>query len=313
MGGGKSVEKNVSVSPDTDQEEDTSDITGNPGTVASLKRKAFVAVGRATANKTGKKKAAEILGDNEQPPAEPESIESPAPAVVKGGENEFVKVSHLASIEVNEVAQKQPTQRMVQRMKASPTNTTEVASELNDMEDDAEEKFHSQGRTRNFQASSPKMVDYLDDVSDSAPMDVIGKSPYEQGLNAEKGEKIFEEIKRLLEEDSSSGDVNPEALRVFGPTNGCCLVKANVLIDKSGMVFSQEWVRGNIRGYYVGKIPNHLLLLCLVPKRFIKASEHLLSGLCRDMEVFIIVNNALKDWGMEDDYKSVRLPGCVDK
>jgi hypothetical protein len=78
-----------------------------------------------------------------------------------------------------------------------------------------------------------------------------------------------------------------------------------VLIEKSGMVYSQEWVNGNIRGNLIGKIPNDLLLLCLVSKRFVKAGELLLAGLTRDLEVYNIVKEALKEWDLEDEFKKV--------
>ena len=67
------------------------------------------------------------------------------------------------------------------------------------------------------------------------------------------------------------------------------------------MVYSQEWANGNIRGNMIGKIPNELLLLCFVSKRFVKAGELLLSGLTRDLEVYSIVKEAIKEWELEDD------------
>jgi hypothetical protein len=71
------------------------------------------------------------------------------------------------------------------------------------------------------------------------------------------------------------------------------------------MVFSQEWVNGNIRGNLIGKIPNDLLLLCLVSNRFVRASEQLLQGVTRDLQVYDIVKEGLKDWGLDDDYPRV--------
>ena len=71
------------------------------------------------------------------------------------------------------------------------------------------------------------------------------------------------------------------------------------------MVYSQEWVAGNIRGNLIGKIPKDLLLLCLVSKRFTKAGELLLSGIVRDLEVYKLVKDALKLWDLDDDFKKV--------
>ena len=64
-------------------------------------------------------------------------------------------------------------------------------------------------------------------------------------------------------------------------------------------------MNGNIRGNLVGKIPKDMLLLCLVSKRFVKAGELLLMGLIRDLEVYSIIKEALKEWSLEDDYKRV--------
>ena len=73
------------------------------------------------------------------------------------------------------------------------------------------------------------------------------------------------------------------------------------------MVYSQEWVNGNIRGNVVGKMPKDMLLLCLVAKRFVKAGELLLMGLIRDLEVCGLVQEAIKEWNLEDEYPKVRI------
>ena len=80
------------------------------------------------------------------------------------------------------------------------------------------------------------------------------------------------------------------------------------------MVYSQEWLNGNIRGNLVGKIPKRLLLLCLVSKRFAKANEQLLGGVIRDLEVFDVVKEGLKKWDLDDEFRkvsSIRLPRTV--
>lgn len=77
------------------------------------------------------------------------------------------------------------------------------------------------------------------------------------------------------------------------------------LIDKSGMVYSEQWVNGNIQGNMIGKVPHELLLLCLVSSRFIKASEQLLQGTARDLQVFDTVKAALQRWDLEDSYPNV--------
>jgi hypothetical protein len=80
------------------------------------------------------------------------------------------------------------------------------------------------------------------------------------------------------------------------------------LIEKSGMVYSQEWVTGNIRGNQIGKIPKDLLLVCLVSSRFAKAQDLLLSGLTRDFEVTGTVQEAINAWKFAG-YHKVRTVG----
>jgi len=80
------------------------------------------------------------------------------------------------------------------------------------------------------------------------------------------------------------------------------------LIEKSGMLYSQEWCTGNIRGNQIGRIPKDLLLLCLVSKRFAKAQDQLLSGLTRDFEIATIVHQAVLAWKFSPKkYRQVRM------
>lgn len=71
------------------------------------------------------------------------------------------------------------------------------------------------------------------------------------------------------------------------------------------MVYSQEWVHGNIRGNQLGNVPKELLILCLVSKRFAKAQDLLLSGLTRDFEVSTIVHEAIKELKIPGDFHKV--------
>ena len=71
------------------------------------------------------------------------------------------------------------------------------------------------------------------------------------------------------------------------------------------MVYSEQWVNGNIQGNMIGKVPRDLLLLCLVSSRFIKASEQLLQGTARDLNVFDTIKAALQRWDLEDSYPNV--------
>lgn len=240
-----------------------------------------------------------------------EQLSSPAPIVEKGGENEFVKVSHLASVQIKAV----PTQSV-------PKNKTEYSEQSNRtrwrLPKRSEHGASSPSRnfTKKLRGSSHKRHNGDDDNSlsyggenshNELSLEMlidIEKSPYEPGRCAESGELLFEEMKTLLLEDVDDDD-NSQAVHIFGPTNAGCLVKANALIEKSGMLYSQTWNEGSIRGDPVGIIPNHLLLMVLVSNRFAKASELLLSGLCRDLKVYDSVNRGLDDWGWSEDYNLV--------
>jgi len=234
---------------------------------------------------------------------------SPAPAVEKGGENEFVSVSHLASVQVKAVPtlsilKNKPEPRSVSR-RCLPRRSEDAVI------------LSSRGSAKKLRKGSNHKK-YIGDDDDYSPygeetpdndessvgnlVEEIEKSPYVPGRCAEDREPIFEEMKALLLKDDDSSQI----VQMFGPTNAVCLVKANALVEKSGMLYSQNWTRGSIRGNTVGIIPNHLLLMVLVPNRFVKASELLLSGLCRDLKVYDSVNRGLDDWGWNEDYELVR-------
>jgi hypothetical protein len=228
-------------------------------------------------------------------------VSSPHPVVEKGGENEFVKVSHLASVQVKAVPAlsilKNKTNKSDARglVRRNLPRRSEDLTRSNSRKS-AKTTGGSKDDSRYGEEMSPK------DESSAGRLDEIEKSPYEPGGCAENGETVFEEMKALLLED----DDNSRIVEIFGPTNAGCLVKANALVEISGMLYSQTWTKGSIRGNPVGIIPNHLLLMVLVPNRFVKASENLLSGLCRDLEVYNSVNRGLDDWGWSDHYELVR-------
>lgn len=229
---------------------------------------------------------------------------SPAPVVEKGGENEFVKVSHLASVQVKAVPTlsilKTKTEPKIIKRRILPRRSEDAVSLSSRRkvgnqkryigDDDDDDNFPYGDETlHNEDTSVGNLV-------------VIEKSPYEPGGCAENRESLFEEIKVLLLENDETSQI----AQMFGPTNAGCLVKASALVEKSGMVYSRTWTEGSIRGDPVGIIPSHLLLMVLVPNRFVKANELLLSGLCRDLAVYNSVNCGLDDWGWTDDYELVR-------
>ena len=67
--------------------------------------------------------------------------------------------------------------------------------------------------------------------SDSEPMDVIEKSPYEINQDAEKGEPLFTRMKDILKEenhaDNNRGKVSHEAKKIFGASLSWEMVKAS--------------------------------------------------------------------------------------
>jgi hypothetical protein len=226
-------------------------------------------------------------------------LEEPAPTVVLGAEDEFVKVSHLASIEVKKVAK--PSKSTSQRHSPVTANRNH---QCQDKETPVGKMAPSKrSQTNQEQKMSKETGTDSEPISASSAMEIIVKSPYEPGSHAEKGETIFEDMQNVLKgvEDRPS----QSAITMFGMRNALCLLRANALIDISGMVYSQEWSNGNIRGITVGKIPSELLLLCLVPQRFAKTNELLLSGLCRDMKIYDLVNKAIDEWGVQEEYKLV--------
>eukprot|EP00934_Nitzschia_sp_Nitz4_P007084 Nitzschia sp. Nitz4//scaffold212_size37733//27005//28699//NITZ4_007738-RA/size37733-augustus-gene-0.11-mRNA-1//1//CDS//3329542037//7074//frame0 len=238
------------------------------------------------------KKVQPIVLDSKTTPSksteEPAAAPSPAPVPIQGGEDDVIQVSHVRKIKVN--------------IMESPTPAKAAAS------NGREELRRSASREVKKRKAKNQMDLFEEEISDSEPMAVIEKSPYEANLNAEKGVDLFSRMRNILKE--RKGDdyrtVDAEATRIFGPTNAWCLVKANALIDKSGMVYSQEWCNGNIRGEKIGKIPKDLLLVCLVSKRFVKAQDLLLSGLTRDLDIALLVQEALDAWKIKADFPRIR-------
>mmetsp|Transcript_11427 Transcript_11427/g.32899 ORF Transcript_11427/g.32899 Transcript_11427/m.32899 type:complete len:544 (+) Transcript_11427:201-1832(+) len=256
-----------------------------------------------------------------------QGISGPTPAVEKGGDNEFVKVSHLASVQVksvpiqgimktkhqilNESARKM---KLTRRSDAYPSSSRSVRYNRqrnnnqtrgidNDYDGDGDGYVVDCLSRGEHMSTVGDVFDEEEDLVVGKFMETIEKSPYEPEGCAERGESIFQEMRKLLLEDT---EMNTQIIQMFGPSNAECLKKASALVDKSGMLYSQNWTKGTIHGNPVGIIPNHLLLLVLVPNRLVKASELLLSGMCRDLEVYASVNRALDEWGLSEKYRLVR-------
>ena len=105
--------------------------------------------------------------------------------------------------------------------------------------------------------SRPKREDAkFDNISS---MNSVERSPYENYESAEVGEGMFDTVKGLLLRDTKTGNVFPEASRLFGIRLAESLVAAYDEIGKSGMLYSSQWQDGRIRGVQCGWIPKALL------------------------------------------------------
>ena len=302
--------------------------------------------------------------------AEESSI--PAPVVVQGGNNEFVKVAQLGSAVVQTVlGQNSKSKSNNNKADEIETENTTAASATVSLQGTTvanqkkkKEKlqhklpisFKNGTKTKKKikKRNKKRQIIYVDDdESVGNIMDEIIKSPYEPGTNAEKGESMFQEMKRLLakpnrkhkrpdfdtDDDEIDNDdescekndsvaaavaaevdddgnnsttiddkntINIQLINMFGPINARVLMDAYELIDISGMIYSELWINGNIRGNIVGTIPNHLLLLVLQSNRLTKAPDMLLTSICRDLQVYALINDALDDWNLSFAYPSVR-------
>lgn len=175
-----------------------------------------------------------------------------APVPIQGGEDDVIQVSHVRKIKVNTMdhttnGATNTTTVSSSLIKSTPTKPPSSSSSSNSTfavrrdEPKKQQQQQQQGRESisrraKGQGSSSTSNNGRDshllhesEISDSEPMDVIEKSPYEANFNAEKGVALFTRMKNLLKE--RHGDdyrtVNAEATKIFGPTNAWCLVKAN--------------------------------------------------------------------------------------
>jgi hypothetical protein len=179
------------------------------------------------------------------------------------------------------------------------TETVRVSEEDQQsvVENDVSESSSSKSKTRDSK------------YAEIESMNDIVKSPYEPNESAEVGEKVFDDMKALLE-PKEDGSVYPEATRMFGMRLAESLVGANEQIGKSGMVYSPNWQEGKIRGVQCGWIPKALLLLCLHEQRFARANEAVLGGVIKDLGTCKIVKEAMEEWKMSEDYINLTTSGA---
>jgi hypothetical protein len=151
---------------------------------------------------------------------------SPAPAPTKGNENDVVRLSHIASIEVKE-QKKDPPPRSTSPVPENPSRSRRDSKQRGYNNNHNRAPNTPRGSKNNNHNENG--AEHDSELSDCAPMDVIEKSPYEPMFNAEKGVKLFSDMRSLLAESNNDDyrSVSPKATKIFGPTNAWCLVKAN--------------------------------------------------------------------------------------
>ena len=153
------------------------------------------------------------------------------PKPVQGGSDDFVRLSHVASIVVKEAPTTEKNYSEHKRRSTSRSSSPVPDTSSSRGSRDGRGRFSSRTRSTGGAAAVPADdMDGDDDAaSDYGPMDKILKSPYEPNQNAEKGIKIFTDMKNLLAEnhDDNFRSVCPQATKLFGPTNAWCLVRTN--------------------------------------------------------------------------------------
>ena len=162
---------------------------------------------------------------------QPSLVPSPNPIPILGGENEVIQVSAVRKIKVNITEPLAKSNRLSQSIEAPPNGTSIDNEEQNQVNQSNEIQHQpSASMSTRIKRDPDWDGDAQSAPSDSEPMDVIEKSPYENNMDAEKGEELFMKMKSVLKEHDNGDDyrsVNEEASKIFGPTNAWCLVKAN--------------------------------------------------------------------------------------
>lgn len=131
---------------------------------------------------------------------------SPVPAPVLGGDDDFITVSAVRKIKVT--------------VPPVPDSKPAAARAIT-----ASESHMHSSRDAEYSESSDNEVD-----SDSEPMGVIDRSPYEANQDAEKSEPLFARMKEILKEvksgEGNRGKVSDEARKIFGASHSWDMVHA---------------------------------------------------------------------------------------
>jgi hypothetical protein len=143
-------------------------------------------------------------------------------------------------------------------------------------------------------------------------MSKIVKSPYEGGKNfqsAEVDERLFDDVRNLLApysgESSRQTTTSSAARTYFGGKLASQIVEAYNHIEASGMLYGSEWSQGIIREKNCGNIPKHVLLLCLLDRRFAsagKSNQVLFTVIVKDLKLWDDVLTAMKQWKLTEKY-----------
>jgi hypothetical protein len=146
-------------------------------------------------------------------------------------------------------------------------------------------------------------------------MSKIVKSPYEGGKcikSAEVNERLFDEVKSLLApkcgEMYRQMAASPAAQVRFGGKLARQIAEAYTQIEVSGMMYGSEWSQGIIREKYCGNIPKHIILLCLLERRFAvadKSNQGLFSVIVKDLNLCQDLVIAMNDWELTEKYPLV--------
>lgn len=183
----------------------------------------------------------------------------------------------------------------------------------------------SQQHPQQQQLTAPTSISSLLSMSD------VVESPYETsssygggGRSAEVQEELFQQLDSYLSpcHKSSTTTQQPQqqqqheasifAQHQFGKEVANRLVRTKRRIEASGILYEPGWADGIIQGHLVvvGKLPRHLLLLCLHDRSLVYADKNNIElfttivnelGLCYD---FVC---ALKEWEMTKQYPRASL------
>jgi hypothetical protein len=148
-------------------------------------------------------------------------------------------------------------------------------------------------------------------VSSIYSMDEVVVSPYEGIFSAEVGEPIFDQVKSYLDPNQQYDNIlrrqdqSREAEQIWGRPLARTLVDTSAQIASSGILYGFGWKEGRIQNKHVGKLPSHLLLLCLPEHRICRSHVATSSYLIKDLDLLIELDRIIRNdqnWNWRDKY-----------